>query len=277
MPTSRTRMSGRFLVRACAGLALVAALGLGASHATAQTQDRPERQPATGVREAPTPQERLPATQPRRAMDPDEGMTLRGRRIAVLVGEGFHDGETFMPLAYLANRGAHVTVIGIEPGVIKAYNSDMTIRVERAVRDVNYRQFDALVLPGGRGPSVLRQNDAVVSFAREFFESGRPVAAICHGPQVLITAGVLDGKRATCIANISSELQEAGATYEDAPVVRDGNLITSRVPDDIPAFCMKIEEVIIEMTEDRRPERPTRPERPERPDRPDRPGRAPGR
>jgi protease I len=255
-------------------LALLMASGMTGTSLAQDLGDREQRDARPQPRQPAQPTPPVVGDRPPHA-EAMEAATLRGMRVAVLVGEGFHDGETFMPMAYLANRGANVTVIGIEPGIIKAYNSDMTVRVERAVRDVTYRQFDALILPGGRGPSVLRENDYVINFAREFFNSGRPVAAICHGPQVLVTAGVLEGRHATCIASISSELEEAGAKYDDRPVVRDGNLITSRIPDDIPAFCQKIEEVMIEMMEARRPQTPPQPRapRPERPDRPDRPGR----
>jgi protease I len=258
------------VVRTCAGMAVIAAFAMtSAIQADHHGDERPNRGAPASVtsQDAPPPPARETRPQPRRGA-PDQAAPLRGQRVAILVGEGFHDGETFMPMAYLANRGAIVTVIGIEPGVIEAYNSDMTIRVERGVNEVSFRQFDAMILPGGKGPSVLRENEDVVNFARDFFESGRPVAAICHGPQVLVTAGVLEGKQATCIDSISSELEEAGAKYEDKPVVRDGNLITSRIPDDIPAFCKKIEKVMIEMAEERQQDR--------RPATPRQPGRMPG-
>lgn len=257
------------VVRACSALALIAALGI--TTAT-QAQDREDRRERGGSENTPrqtAPPDRTPAAaqQPARPERAEQAApTLRGQRVAILVGEGFHDGETFMPMAFLANRGANVAVIGIERGIIEAYNSDMTIRVERSIANLSPRQFDALILPGGRGPSVLRENDDVVEFAREFFESGRLVAAICHGPQVLVTAGVLEGKHATCIADVSSELEEAGAKYDDKPVIRDGNLITSRIPDDIPAFIKKIEEVMIEMAGQRQQQRrmPGQSNRPDR-------------
>ncbi len=171
---------------------------------------------------------------------------LSGKHVAFLVGEGFHDGETYMPMAYLANRGAKVTVIGVEAGEVSAYNSEITAFVQKSVTDVNVEDFDAMVIPGGQSPDWLRQHEAVVEFAKNFFESGKLTAAICHGPQVLVAAGVLEDRAATCFPGIADELKEAGVDYEDVPVKRDGNLITSRIPDDIPVFSKTIEEALME-------------------------------
>lgn len=161
-------------------------------------------------------------------------------RVAVLVTEGFHDGEAFMPIGYLTNLGARVTVIGPRTGTVKAYNSDFTIRIEKAVAEVTVDDFDALVIPGGRAPAKLREDDAVVAFVRDFFETGRPTAAICHGPQVLVTAGVLEGKTATAFGGIREELEAAGVNFLDQSVVIYENLITSRVPPDLGDFCAAI-------------------------------------
>jgi len=129
---------------------------------------------------------------------------------------------------------------------VTAYNSDFTITVERAVRDVSVDDFDALVLPGGEAPSVLREIPEVVEFAEEFFKSGKTVGAICHGPQVLVTAGVLEGRTCTAVGGIKQELEEAGATYVDEELVIDGNLITSRTPRDLAVFSQAIGEAIHE-------------------------------
>jgi protease I len=165
---------------------------------------------------------------------------LDGKHVAFLVGEGVHDGETFMPMAYLVNRGATVTIIGVQAGTVNAYNSDFEIRIQKSIGEVNVDQFDALVIPGGRSPAFLREHEEVVDFVRDFFASGKPVAGICHGPQVLVTAGVLDGFRTTGVSGISDELRQAGARYVDEPLVRDRNLITSRVPGDLPVFSRAI-------------------------------------
>ena len=165
-----------------------------------------------------------------------QGDSLEGKHVAFLVGEGVHDGETLMPMAYLVNRGAKVTIIGVEPGTVTAYNSDFQFKVQESVTNVSFDTFDALVIPGGRSPAVLRENENVLDFVRGYFETGKPVAAICHGPQVLVTAGLLEGYRATAIEAIGDELAGAGADYVDEEVVVDRNLITSRLPPDLPAF-----------------------------------------
>jgi len=157
-------------------------------------------------------------------------------QVAVMVTEGFHDAEAYMPLGYLTNRGAEVTVIGPLAGIVKAYNSDFEIVIEKAVTEVSVDDFDALVLPGGKAPAALREDAAVVDFARRFFESGKVTAAICHGPQLLITAGVMTGKKSSGTGSIREELEAVGATYLDEELVIDGNLITSRVPSDLNAF-----------------------------------------
>ena len=157
--------------------------------------------------------------------------------IAVLTGEGFQDAEAYMPIGYFTNQGAKITVIGMETGTVGAYNSDFTIKIQKTVDEVSPGQFDALILPGGHAPESLREDEEVVAFAREFFNSGKPTAAICHGPQVLVTAGVLEDRTSSGVGSIQEEIEEAGGTYEDKEVVVDGNYISSRVPKDLPALC----------------------------------------
>ncbi len=166
-------------------------------------------------------------------------------QIAVLVDEGFHDGEAYMPIGYLTNRGVQVTVIGPEIGLVSAYNSDFTIMIQRTVDEVGVDDFDALILPGGQAPARLREHETVVAFARDFFESGKVVAAICHGPQVLITAGVMEGMNATGFSGIQEELEEAGVNYMDESVVIHDNLITSRTPPDLYDFSKAIEQSVL--------------------------------
>lgn len=160
--------------------------------------------------------------------------------VAVLVAEGFHDGEAYMPIGYLLNQGHKVTVIGPERGTVKAYNSDFTINIQKAISEVGVHDFDALILPGGRGPAALRENDEVINFMRRFWETGKVTAAICHGPQVLVTAGILEGRTSTGFPAIQEEIERAGANFLDETVVIDGNLITSRVPDDLHDFSREI-------------------------------------
>lgn len=175
------------------------------------------------------------------AMEPiveeaESAQELSGKRLAVLIAEGFHDGETLKPKAFLEEHGARVVVLGPAVGEVKAYNSEQMVTIEKAVSEARVDDFDALILPGGKGPAVLRENEAAVNFARDFLNSGKPVAAICHGPQVLITAGVIKDRTLTCASSVAEEIREAGGEYRDEMVVVDGNLITSRGPRDIPAF-----------------------------------------
>lgn len=173
-----------------------------------------------------------------------DDLPFKGVRVAVLTGEGFQDAEALMPMAFLANRGAKVTVLGPERAKVKAYNSDILLMIHKAVADVAAQDFDLLVLPGGTAPDTIRASADVLKFTQEFFELGRPVAAICHGPQVLVAAGVVEGRKMTCYPGIADELREAAADYQDKEVVRDGRLITSRVPQDIPAWLSAIESMM---------------------------------
>jgi protease I len=166
----------------------------------------------------------------------EQAPELSGKTVAILLAEGFQDSEALKPKSFLEEHGAEVVVLGPSVGEVKAYNSEQMVTIEKAVEEAKVADFDALILPGGKGPAVLRENEAAVNFVRDFMESGKPVAAICHGPQVLITAGVIEGRTLTCVSDIAEEVQEAGGEYVDEPVVVDGNLITSRVPDDLPAF-----------------------------------------
>ncbi len=172
---------------------------------------------------------------------------LAGLRVAVLIAEGFHDGETLEPIAYLSERGAAITVLGPEVGEPKAYNSDTRVTIEMPVSEARAEDFHGLILPGGQGPARLREHPPAVDFARAFVESGKPVAAICHGPQLLVTAGVVAGRRMTGVGGIAAELRAGGAEYLDQEVVRDGNLITSRTPPDLPAFNAAIAQALREL------------------------------
>ncbi len=172
---------------------------------------------------------------------------LSGKAVAILITEGFHDGETTVPRDYLLERGAAVTVIGPETGTFTAYNSDVTVEVVKSVDEVSAADFDALIIPGGQAPAALREIPEAVELTADFYRRGKIIAGICHGPQVMITAGILDGKEATGIGGIREELIECGAAYSDVPVVRDGNLITSRVPGDLPEFNRAIADALLDL------------------------------
>jgi protease I len=173
---------------------------------------------------------------------------LDGRRIAILATDGFEEVELTEPKKILEASGAKVSVLSIKSGEIKGWNHTewgKSVKVDGLVKDAKPDEYDALVLPGGQmNPDVLRMDTNAVTFVRTFTESGKPVAAICHGPWTLIEAGVVNGKTMTSWPSVHTDLKNAGAHWVDEPVVVDGNLITSRKPEDIPAFTTAIVEAV---------------------------------
>ena len=160
---------------------------------------------------------------------------LQGKRIAILAADGVEKVELEQPREALQSAGARVEVLSLKTGEIQARNHDLepagTVAVDRAVSDVSANDFDGLVLPGGTvNPDKLRLDEGAVAFVRDFVSSGRPVAAICHGPWTLVEAGVVVGRRLTSYPSIRTDLRNAGAQVVDEEVVVDGNLITSRSP-----------------------------------------------
>jgi protease I len=160
---------------------------------------------------------------------------LQGKNVAMIVARGFEDSEAVEPKDYLEERGAKVTVIGLTKDEIPG-KKGASLTPDATVDDVTIDQFDALVIPGGGSPEQLRIHDNAVDFTRKFVESGKPVASICHGPQLLISADVLRGKTVTCVKTIRDDVKNAGANFVDEAVAIDGNLISSRTPPDIPQF-----------------------------------------
>ena len=157
----------------------------------------------------------------------------------IVSADHFEDTELLVPLYRLQEEGLQVDVASISRGKIHGKHGYEVV-VDKALRDVDADAYDLLVLPGGKAPATLRKEAAAVAVAQAFMGGGKPVAAICHGPQVLITAGVMQGRRATCAPSVAEELQQAGAEYEDREVVVDGKLVTSRRPADLPAFMREI-------------------------------------
>jgi protease I len=157
----------------------------------------------------------------------------------ILVGEEFEDFEFFYPYYRLLEAGIEVDVAAVRKGQVRGKHG-YTCEASLSCADAARKKYDLLVIPGGKGPEAVRQDKAAVGIAREMVTSGKLVAAICHGPQVLISAGVLQGRKATCWAGIRDDLKQAGAQYLDREVVVDGNLITSRCPPDLPAFCREL-------------------------------------
>ena len=165
---------------------------------------------------------------------------LNGKRIAILATDGFEQVELTEPKKNLEKAGAKVDVLSIKEGDIKAWKSSDwgdTVKVDRLVTDAKPEEYDALVLPGGQiNPDKLRMNKDAIDFIRQFAQSGKPTAAICHGPWTLIEADVVRGKTMTSWPSVRTDLKNAGANWVDREVVVDGNFISSRKPDDIPAF-----------------------------------------
>lgn len=158
-------------------------------------------------------------------------------RIACILDSDFEDSEFKQPYDAFIKDGHRVTVIGLQAGKeLKGKKGQVTTKAERGIDEVTPNEFDALFIPGGYSPDHLRANPKAVQFTKTFFDGNKPVLAICHGPQLLMTADVVKGRKLTAWQTIQDDLEKVGANVVDQEVVVDGNLITSRKPDDIPAF-----------------------------------------
>jgi protease I len=161
---------------------------------------------------------------------------LAGRRAAVMIGPLFEDSEALYPLYRLREAGAEVTVVGSKAGTSVPGKKGHELEVEKAAGDLSAEDLDLLVIAGGYGPDKLRTDEGVLGLVRDLHAQDRPIAFICHAGWVPASAGIVDGRRVTSVPNIADDLRNAGAEWEDSEVVVDGNLITSRRPDDLPAF-----------------------------------------
>jgi protease I len=174
--------------------------------------------------------------------------SLSGKKIAILATNGFEQSELEVPRDELARAGADVSVVSLDgkpiTGVIH-HEKGREVRADLGLADADAARFDALVLPGGvANPDALRVHPEAIAFIRAFASADKPISAICHGPWTLIDAEVVDGKTMTSWPSLRADLTNAGATWVDRPVVRDGTLVTSRKPDDLPAFVGKTIEMI---------------------------------
>jgi len=157
----------------------------------------------------------------------------------IISADHFEDSELLVPYYRLQEAGVEVTVASLGKDAIKGKHG-YEVTVDKTLDEVSPDDYAILLLPGGKAPARLREEPRALEIARRFFARNKPVAAICHGPQILISAGLLQGRRATCAQSVAEELNDSGALYEDRELVVDGLLITSRRPADLPAFMREI-------------------------------------
>jgi protease I len=165
-------------------------------------------------------------------------MDLKGNRVAVLIEQQYQEMEVWYPVYRLREAGCQVTLIGPEAGATYPSKLGYPAKSDKAAKDVSAADFDGIVLPGGFAPDFIRRHEAMIKLVRDMAEQGKVLAAICHGPWVLCSTTALRGKKATCFFAIKDDVINAGAKYVDQEVVVDGNVITSRKPDDLPAFVV---------------------------------------
>jgi protease I len=165
---------------------------------------------------------------------------LEGKRVALLAENMYEDMELWYPLLRLREAGATVSVVAPTAGATYKSKHGLEVKADLAADGAKPGQFDAVVIPGGFAPDYMRRSEPMVRFVREAYDEGKVVAAICHAGSMLVSAKVLKGKTVTCYKSIKDDVINAGGNYVDKAVVKDGQLITSRVPDDLPAFCKEI-------------------------------------
>ena len=167
-------------------------------------------------------------------------MELTGKRAAILIEQQYQEMEVWYPVYRLREAGCQVTLVGPEAGQTYPSKLGYPAKSDKAARDVSADDFDLVVVPGGFAPDFMRRHEAVVKLVGAMAEQGKVVAAICHGPWVLCSTQALKGRKVTCFSAIKDDVINAGGRYVDEEVVRDGNLITSRKPDDLPAFLRTV-------------------------------------
>ena len=184
---------------------------------------------------------------------------LEGKKIAILAADGVEQRELEQPREAVENAGATTELLSLDSGEIQAVESDInpkdTFSVDKVVGDASIGDYDGLILPGGAvNPDNLRVDDKAISFVQEFFKSGKPVGVICHGPWTLVEADLVRGRTLTSYPSIRTDIKNAGGNVVDEEVVVDQGLVSSRSPDDLPAFCAKIVEEFAEGVHDVHPE-----------------------
>lgn len=171
-------------------------------------------------------------------------MSLVGKRVAVLVEQQYQEMEVWYPVYRLREAGCFVELVGPEAGKTYASKLGYPAKATMSAADAKADQFAAVVIPGGFAPDYIRRSPAMLALVRDAHAQGKPVAAICHGPWVLCSTPALKGRKATCFHSIKDDVTNAGGTYVDQEVVIDGNVITSRTPEDLPAFVVALMEVM---------------------------------
>jgi len=175
---------------------------------------------------------------------------LSGKTVAILTENGFEESELTSPKKALEDAGAIVHIVSPQKEKVKGWkngNWSIELKVDKLVSEVHADDYDALMLPGGViNPDKLRRNKEAIEFAKDFLETGKPVAAICHGPQLLIETGLLEGREITSFYSVKTDLKNAGANWHDKEVIVDNGLVTSRSPEDLDAFNQKMIEEIAE-------------------------------
>lgn len=167
-------------------------------------------------------------------------MDLKGKRIAVLAEDRYQVMELWYPVYRLREAGAEVMIVGREKGKVHSSGHGYEVTADMGASEARAEDFDAVIVPGGYAPDLMRRNAAMVDLVRSAHRQGKVVAAICHAGWMLASAGIIRGRRVTSFHSIKDDMVNAGADWVDEPVVRDGNIITSRTPDDLPYFCRQI-------------------------------------
>ena len=164
-------------------------------------------------------------------------------KVLIISADNFEDSELLVPYYRMKEEGLEVDIASLRKGTIKGKRG-YEVEVDLGLDDVQADKYAALILPGGKAPAEIRKSGKALEIAKHFIKGNKPVSAICHGPQTLITAGLMKGRHATCYRSVAEEMKEGGAEYEDKEVIVDGNLVTSRQPSDIPAFMRETMKLI---------------------------------
>jgi protease I len=171
-------------------------------------------------------------------------MRLKGKKVVLLAENLYQELELWVPYYRLKEEGAEVTVVGSGSSRTFTGKYGYPVEVNKEAKEIDMSKYDGVVIPGGYAPDVMRRYPEMVKIVREAHQKGKVIAAICHAGWMLVSAGILKGKKVTGVSAIKDDLVNAGGEYVDQEVVRDGNLITSRKPDDLPAFCREIIEAL---------------------------------